>query len=366
MRRSVRDLNAWQERRPRRAEFLRAESEARQLAELEGMFTPRIDPRSRRIATGTALGVGDDVGNIAADVGDAERGCDSSTRTRTRSGRRSHVPSRRTRGRRVPIRRARTSARWRARPRGRSALMGRGDGAFVPSPPDRGARSRRRRTGSRRNVARSRSKTTPTTKSSRGEPRPRDPSRRPRARASASPSPPRPRPWRAPGVGGPRPRFTVVVRARRAWTVRRSVATRLATLETEPSTSTARARVSSVLGVRRRASRVRAEDHRQGARARRAGDSGGALGLARRRAGADFRRLEGRCGDDDGETGVGRGRIRGRQAPDDAKVGIRAAPGGDAPRSRWSSGRTPRSSAAREKDRATASATDWSRARRRR
>ena len=115
MRRSVRDLNAWQERKLRRAEFLRAESEARQLAELEGMFTPRIDPRSRRIATGTALGVGDDVG-VAN--GDAETGTPNGMRTRTRTGTRtgtrSHVPSRRTRGRRVPIRRARTSARWRA------------------------------------------------------------------------------------------------------------------------------------------------------------------------------------------------------------------------------------------------------------
>lgn len=61
MRRSVRDLNAWQERKLRRAEFLRAESEARQLAELEGMFTPRIDPRSRRIAAATALGNGEGV-----------------------------------------------------------------------------------------------------------------------------------------------------------------------------------------------------------------------------------------------------------------------------------------------------------------
>lgn len=70
MRRSVRDLNAWQERKLRRAEFLRAESEARQLAELEGMFTPRIDPRSRRIAAATALGNGDGIDDGIGD-GDA-------------------------------------------------------------------------------------------------------------------------------------------------------------------------------------------------------------------------------------------------------------------------------------------------------
>ena len=81
MRRSVRDLDAWQERKLRRAEFLRAESEARQLAELEGMFTPRIDPRSRRIAAATALRNGDGDGDGDGDAnGDRNANGDASAR----------------------------------------------------------------------------------------------------------------------------------------------------------------------------------------------------------------------------------------------------------------------------------------------